>query len=57
VQGSAPGEVIRAIELLGKYLGIFVDRKELSGPNGTPLSPPHLQVVFVDAETDDEEEG
>lgn len=49
---------LRALELLGKYLGIFVDRKELTGPNGTPLAPPSIQVVFVDAATegDDEED-
>jgi len=26
-----------ALQLLGKYLGIFIDRKEITGPNGGPL--------------------
>ncbi len=29
----------RAFELLGKYLRMFVDQKELSGPGGKPLIP------------------
>lgn len=28
---------MRALELLGKHLGMFVDRKELSGPGGGPI--------------------
>lgn len=27
----------KSLELLGKHLGLFVDRKELSGPNGKPI--------------------
>lgn len=27
----------KALELLGKHLGLFVERKEHSGPNGTPV--------------------
>jgi len=30
---------IRALELLGKYLKMFVDRHEHTGKNGSPLSP------------------
>lgn len=28
---------LKALELLGKHLGMFVDRKELSGPGGGPI--------------------
>jgi hypothetical protein len=31
-------EKTKALELLGKHLGIFKDRVELSGPNGTPIT-------------------
>lgn len=27
----------KALELLGKHLGMFVERKEVSGPNGDPI--------------------
>ena len=27
----------KSLELLGKHLGLFVERKELSGPNGNPI--------------------
>ncbi|MEW6045000.1 MAG: terminase small subunit [Bacillota bacterium] len=28
---------LKALELLGKHLGMFVDRQEITGPNGGPL--------------------
>lgn len=28
---------LKALELLGKHLGMFVDKQEISGPNGGPL--------------------
>lgn len=44
-EGSETGEyrndlpsAIRATELLGKTIGVFVERRELSGANGAPLS-------------------
>lgn len=40
---------VRALELLGKHLGMFTEKREISGPNGTPLTPPSIQVVFPDA--------
>ena len=40
---------VRALELLGKHLGMFTEKREISGPNGTPLTPPPIQVVFPDA--------
>jgi len=39
---------LKALELLGKHLGMFVDKKELSGPNGAPLEPTTIKVVFTD---------
>jgi phage terminase small subunit len=40
---------LKALELLGKHLGMFIDRKELSGPGGLPLQPPTFVVDFVKA--------
>lgn len=37
-----------ALELLGKTQRLFVDRQELTGPDGKPLTPPSLIVKFVD---------
>ena len=28
----------KSLELLGKHLGLFVDKKEVSGPNGKPIA-------------------
>ena len=28
----------KSLELLGKHLGLFVDKKEVSGPNGAPIA-------------------
>jgi len=44
----------RALELLGKHLGMFPDKKEFSGPNGTPLAPPIIQVVFTDDQDEED---
>ncbi len=38
---------LKALELLGRHLGMFVDRKELTGAGGAPLVPPVLQINFV----------
>lgn len=36
---------------LGKHLGLFVDRKEITGPDGKPIDQNvALNIVFVDAE-------
>lgn len=35
-----------ALEKMGQELGMFVDRKELSGPGGVPLVPSNTTVVF-----------
>ena len=44
----------RALELLGKHLGMFPDKKEFSGPNGAPLAPPIIQVVFTDDQDEED---
>ena len=41
---------VRALELLGKHLGMFTEKRELSGPNGTPLTSPEIVVKFVEPE-------
>lgn len=40
---------LKASEILGRAQGDFIDRKELTGVNGAPLSAPDVQVVFVNA--------
>lgn len=40
----------KALELLGKHLGMFVDKKEISGPDGKSLMPPNISVVFTETE-------
>jgi phage terminase small subunit len=42
---------IKAIELLGRYLGMFTDKTELSGPGGGPIP---LAVATVGDLTDDQ---
>jgi phage terminase small subunit len=34
-----------ALDSLSRYLGMFTDKTELSGPNGTPLAPPVVAVT------------
>jgi len=43
----------KALELLGKHLGMFTEKRELTGPNGSPLHPPQLVVNFVKPEQND----
>lgn len=43
-------DAIRALELLGKHLGMFTEKREISGPNGTPLTSPEIVVRFVEPE-------
>ena len=43
---------LKASELLAKSEGDFLDRAELSGPNGSPLNPPQLVINFVKANND-----
>lgn len=40
-EGSSHAARVKAIELLGKTLKLFVDKQELSGPDGTPLEHGH----------------
>lgn len=46
---------VRAAELLGKALNMFVDRHEFLGENGQPLVPPIINVMFVDRPQREEE--
>ncbi len=42
----------KSLELLGKHLGIFVEKKEISGPNGGPiLTDSVFEFNPVDAES------
>lgn len=41
---------VKAAELLGKHKGMFVEKRELSGPGGTPLLPAVINVSFKDPE-------
>lgn len=40
---------LKASELLGKVQQDFIDRKELTGKDGAPLTAPDINLVFVDA--------
>lgn len=42
-----PKDRLKASELLGKAQGDFLDRMQLTGPNGAPVVPPTLQINFV----------
>ena len=50
---AKPNEKLKASELIGKYAMMFVDRQEISGPGGTPLTPSKIEIVLVkpDAKT------
>ena len=40
----------KSLELLGKHLGLFVERKELSGPDGGPIEVDQKwEVEFINA--------
>lgn len=39
---------LKASELLAKSEGDFLERREVTGPNGSPLHPPQIKVVFSD---------
>lgn len=36
-EGTTHGARVKALELLGKYLGLFIERQEHSGPGGKPV--------------------
>lgn len=42
----------KSLELLGKHLGLFVDKKEISGPNGGPIG---ITAAVVGAEMTNDE--
>jgi phage terminase small subunit len=37
-----------ALELLGKWLRMWTEKHELTGPDGKPLQPPSLNITFPD---------
>jgi phage terminase small subunit len=41
---------VKALELLGRHLGMFIDRTELTGKDGTPLSLPNIKITLVRVE-------
>ena len=42
----------KSLELLGKHLGLFVEKKEISGPGGKPIEVDQdWNVEFVNAPT------
>lgn len=43
----------KALELLGKHLGLFVEKKEISGPDGNPLQIQEVQRTIVDTQNPD----
>lgn len=45
---------LRGLELEGKHLGMFVERRELSGPNGGPIATRPVSAFYGE---DDEPEG
>ncbi len=44
---------LKASELLAKSEGDFLERRELTGLNGSPLHPPQIVVNFVKPEQND----
>lgn len=41
----------RALELLGKYLKLFIEQKEITGANGGPIKVQNLDLSKLDIET------
>jgi phage terminase small subunit len=41
-----------ALKMIGQHLGMFIEKMEHSGKNGSPLFPPSLTVVLKDASGD-----
>lgn len=48
------GNVLKGAELLGKHLGMFVDRKEITGKDGKDLYPSGLGHFYGDIESSSE---
>ena len=53
-EGSSHAARVSAINLLGKHLGMFVERKELTGADGSPLMVPPITIAFVN-KTDEQD--
>lgn len=47
-EGSSSPARIRALELLGKHVGMFTEKHEHSGPNGGPIPFERVERVIVD---------
>ncbi len=47
MDGGSPGARVRALELLGKHLGLFVDRHEVSGRDGAPIQMQTTSEVVI----------
>jgi phage terminase small subunit len=47
-EGASHPARIRAVELLGKLLGMFTDKQELSGPGGKPIEHDHRLTSRID---------
>jgi phage terminase small subunit len=45
MEGFRGSDKIKALELLGKHKGIFVDKLEMSGPGGGPISTVDLSKL------------
>jgi phage terminase small subunit len=41
---------LKALELLGKHLGMYVDKREITGPNGAPIEFQQVQVYLPEKE-------
>ena len=48
---------LRALELIGKHLAMFVDRTELTGKDGVPLAPPVINIGFANGGPGDDGDG
>ena len=48
---------LKASELLAKSEGDFLERRELTGPNGSPLHPPQIVVNFTKKNADKYADG
>lgn len=44
---SSDGNRLKALELLGKYRALFIDRQSLENPDGTPLFSGEVTVRLV----------
>lgn len=48
-EDTRKGDKLKAFELLGKYLALFVDRQSHENPDGSPLYPSEITITLVRA--------